>query len=196
MSGRSGWLRAQFGRAVRGLWPDHNPLRRTCDRVEAGIVGALIALFVVCAPLAAVFAARFAYDASLAAERAQQAKRHQVPAVLVDDASSAEYGATALAQWTAPDGAVRASEIIVRPGSKAGTAFRLWVDASGRLTGSPMRESDVAGNVVVVAVATVAAVGILLLGAGASAHLILGRKRLAAWDADWRATEPQWTHRC
>jgi hypothetical protein len=194
MSGRSSQLMVRIGRAVRGLWPNRNPLRRTTDRIEAGIVAALLALFMILTPMAAVFAGRFAYGASLRAERAQQAKWHQVAAVLVEDGASAEYGATAIAQWTTPSGEVRAAEITVPAGSKAGTTVKVWVDSAGRLTGSPMQGSDVAGNVIVATLGAVAAVGILLLSAGAAAHVILGRKRLAAWDADWRATGPQWTH--
>jgi hypothetical protein len=33
----------------------------------------------------------------------------------------------------------------------------------------------------------------MLLAAGQLAHFLLGRRRLAAWDAEWRATGPQWT---
>lgn len=36
--------------------------------------------------------------------------------------------------------------------------------------------------------------GLILLGAGFSVHVMLGRRRLAAWDADWQVTEPQWTN--
>jgi hypothetical protein len=33
----------------------------------------------------------------------------------------------------------------------------------------------------------------LLLFTGQLTHFLLGRRRLAAWDAEWRATGPQWT---
>jgi hypothetical protein len=35
--------------------------------------------------------------------------------------------------------------------------------------------------------------GLILLGAGFCVHVMLGRRRLAAWDADWQVTEPHWT---
>jgi hypothetical protein len=147
------------------------------------------------APLAAVLVGRSAHSASVAAERAQQARSYQVAAVLVDDAFTGEYGATALARWTAPDGAVRAGEITVQPGATAGSTVKVWVDRSGRITGSPMQGSDVTANVIVATAATVVAVGILLLTAGATAHHILASKRLVAWDEEWRATGPKWSHR-
>jgi len=37
------------------------------------------------------------------------------------------------------------------------------------------------------------AVGFIVLGAGLLAHAALGRRRRAAWDADWQVTEPHWT---
>ena len=37
------------------------------------------------------------------------------------------------------------------------------------------------------------ALGFILLCTGLVAHAVLGRRRLAAWDGDWQATEPQWT---
>jgi hypothetical protein len=41
-------------------------------------------------------------------------------------------------------------------------------------------------------VLTPLALGLILLGAGFSVHVMPGR-RLAAWDADWQVTEPHWT---
>jgi hypothetical protein len=45
------------------------------------------------------------------------------------------------------------------------------------------------------AAATLASIaaGLVLVCAGQLARSMLGRRRLAAWDADWQATEPQWT---
>lgn len=42
-------------------------------------------------------------------------------------------------------------------------------------------------------VLTPLALGLILLGAGFSVHVMLGRRRLAACDADWQVTEPRWT---
>jgi hypothetical protein len=43
-------------RLWRGLWPGRNPLRRTCDRVEAALAAGLLAAFLIAAPLLALFA--------------------------------------------------------------------------------------------------------------------------------------------
>jgi len=54
---------ARATRAVRGLWSDRNPLRRTMDRVEAIIMGGLVVAFLAGAPLAAIAAGHVAYSA-------------------------------------------------------------------------------------------------------------------------------------
>ena len=51
---------ARIVRGARGLWPDHNPLRRTIDRAEAAVVGMLAIIFLAGAPLAAATAGRLA----------------------------------------------------------------------------------------------------------------------------------------
>jgi hypothetical protein len=71
-------------RAVRGVWPDRNPLRRTLERVEAAILAGLAVAFLAGAPAAAVSAAHLA--AAIGARTAQaQRSWHQVPAVLLAD---------------------------------------------------------------------------------------------------------------
>ena len=104
-------------RAVRGLWPDRNPLRRAVDRVEAIIAGGLVAVFLAGAPLAAVAAGHAAYDVGSRAARAQQATWRQVPAVLAATAPAAgfrQYQVTVQASWTAPDG-TRHVGAVLRP---------------------------------------------------------------------------------
>jgi len=183
-------------RVVRGLWPDRNPLRRTLDRVEGVLVGGLAVAFLAGAPLAAVAAGHAAYSYGARAAHAQQAAWHQVPAVLL--AAAPMYGYTgyepvARARWTAPDGARRTGEVPAPPGAAAGSTVRVWVDAAGRLTGPPLRLLQVRDQAALVAIVAPVVLGLVLLWAGELARYLLGRRRLAAWEADWRATGPQWT---
>jgi hypothetical protein len=72
----------------------------------------------------------------------------------------------------------------------------VWVDASGHLTKAPpLRLAQVHEQAVLAAAAAAVALGYLLPCAGLLAGGLLARRRLAAWDADWRATEPRWTRR-
>jgi hypothetical protein len=65
---------AWAGRAVRGLWPDHNPLRRRLDRIEAAVVGGLVVAFLAGAPLAALTVERVVWHAASGAARAEQTR--------------------------------------------------------------------------------------------------------------------------
>ena len=189
---------ARAARAVRGLWPDRNPLRRTLDRVEAVVVGGLAVAFLAGAPLAAVVAGHAAYSIGSRTAHAQQAAWHQVPGVLLATAPVSGYGhyqATVLARWTAPNGTRHTGTIPVPPGARAGRTVMVWVDTAGRLTGPPLQLSQVRGQAALATMLTPIAVGFILLCTGALVHAVLGRQRLAAWDADWETTEPQWTRR-
>lgn len=189
----------RMSRLWRELRPDRNPLRRACDRAEAALLAALLAVFLVAVSLAAVIAGGRAYGAGLRAERAEQAARHPVPAVLLAAARERRhegYRPRVQARWTAPDGTPRSGRIIVPPGTPAGRTVSLWVDASGQPAGEPLEAADVIGRAIVTAlfVAVIAAVaaGSALLWAAALARWVLFRRRLAAWEAEWRAVGPRW----
>jgi hypothetical protein len=67
--------------------------------------------------------------------------------------------------------------------------------AYGNLAKAPLRLSQVNDRAMLAAVAASVALGCLLPCVGLLACGVLGRRRLAAWDADWQATEPRWTRR-
>ena len=184
-------------RAVRGLWPDRNPLRRTIDRAEAAVAGGLVIVFLAGAPLAAVAAGHAAYSIGSRTAHAQQAAWRQVPAVLLATAPAAgfhQFQVTVPARWTAPDGTPHTGTILSTPHAEAGTAVMVWVDAAGQPTsGPPLQLSQVRSQAALATVFTPLAVGFVLLCAGLTIHAWLGRRRLASWDTDWRVTEPHWT---
>jgi hypothetical protein len=187
---------ARATRVVRGLWPDRNPLRRTLDRVEGVVVGGLTVAFLAGAPLVAVTAGQAAYGIGARTAHAQQAAWHRVPAVLLADAPTFSYPVDqpiVRGGWTAPDGARRTGMVPAPPGASAGGTVPVWVDAAGRLTGPPLEPLQVRGQAVVAAILAPLVLGEVLLSAGLLAHYLLGRRRLAAWESDWRAVGPQWT---
>ena len=167
------------------------------DRVEAMVAGGLVVAFLAGAPLAAVVAGHAVYGAGSRAAHAQQATWRQVPAVLAATAPAAEfrqYQVTVQASWTAPDGTRHAGTVLAPPGTRAGRAVMVWLDAAGRHTGHPpLQLPQVRGQAALATMLTPLVVGYILLCAGLLAHAVLGRRRLAAWDADWQVTEPQWT---
>jgi len=107
----------------------------------------------------------------------------------------APYEAAVRARWTAPDGTRHTGTILVPQGATTGRAVWVWVDAAGRPTGPPLQISQVRRQAALAAALAPVVTGLVLLCAGQIAHGVLRRRRLAAWDADWRATGPQWTRR-
>lgn len=185
---------------VRRWWPDRNPLRRRWDRVEAAVVAVLIAAFLAGAPLAAIMAGAWASGAARHAQQSQQAALRQVPAVLVvaaPDPANAGYTADVVAQaratWTAPDGLHRAGDVLVTPGTRAGSRVKVWVNQAGQLTGPPLLNHQVTEQAVLAAVAAAALLGMLLAAAGLVVHRVLDVRRMAAWDDGWQAAGPRWS---
>ena len=188
---------ARAARAVRGLWPDRNRLRRTIDRIEAVVAGGLVVAFLAGAPLAAVAGGHAAYSSAARIAHAQQAAWHQAPAVLLATAPAAGYRqhqVSVPARWTAPDGTRHAGTVLASPGTRAGRVVMVWVDMAGWPTGGrPLRLSQARDEAELATMLAPLALGLILLGAGWLVHVVLGRRRLAAWDADWQVTEPHWT---
>jgi hypothetical protein len=180
------------------LLPDRNPLRRTLDRVETAIMAGLAVAFLAGAPLTAATADHIAGSIGSRTARAQQAARHHLPAVLLATAPTAGYPGylpQVRAAWTAPDGNRRTGAVPALPGQRAGSTVLVWADAAGRLTGPPLTMAQARGQAAMTAIVAAMTLGLVLWCAGELAHHLLGRRRLAAWDAEWRAIGPQWTTR-
>jgi hypothetical protein len=188
------------GRWLRGLRPDHNPLRRASDRAESAILALLLGAFLVGAPLLAVACGQWAGSAALKMAKTQHTARHQVTAVLTadtpDPAQTAYGGLMPVevpARWTTPDGITHAGKVFAPAGDKAGSLVSIWIDAAGHQTTAPMRASDASSQRALAALLAPVALGMVLLGAWSLARRILDKRRMAAWDADWQATGPRWT---
>jgi hypothetical protein len=67
----------------------------------------------------------------------------------------------------------------------------VWLDAAGRVTGPPPNNSP--AGAVVAAVMALAAMTLALLITLRLIRHFLDRRRLAAWEAAWRAVGPRWT---
>jgi hypothetical protein len=71
----------------------------------------------------------------------------------------------------------------------------VWTNAAGQLSDPPLQEAQVASRAQLARVFAVVVLAITLLAAGTLAHLVLDRRRLAAWGADWLAKGPDWSRR-
>ncbi len=192
----------RLGRLVRGRRPDRNPLRRASDRVETAVLAVIVIAFLAAAPFVAQAVGGWAQTRAHDAQRTEQASRHQVPALVLRVTSGVQGGGAyaalesqAQARWTAPDGKVITGEIPIALGTAVGTTVRLWTTSDGQLAEPPLQDSQVAGDAALAGTVSVIALATLLAITGMLARRSLDKRRMAAWDAEWRATGPRWTTR-
>jgi hypothetical protein len=161
------------------------------------LVTVLVAAFVAGAPFAALATGAWVHGMAHRTHLAQEASRRQVTAVLLavsePPVSNEMLSWEAQARWKAPDGREVTQEIPVPSSVAAGGTLQVWTDLTGDFTTAPLLDSQVAEQALSAeVVGVIAPAGVLTL-AGALALWTLNRRRMAAWDADWQATGPNWT---
>ena len=184
-----------------GLGFDRNPLRRRTDRIEAAIRLATTILLLAAVPIAAIAVGRQADHLAVRHAQAQQAAEHQVAAVLlqqapatgVPDPYTSIQMTYVLARWQPPGQPSRTGQVLVTAGTPAGSMVTVWIDPSGAVTSPPPDHRAIASDVCIAAIVTCMVAILLLLESNALARRALDRRRLNAWDADWRATGPLWS---
>jgi hypothetical protein len=197
------WPGSCLTRLARWFGFDHNPLRRGTDRIEAVVRLVTVVLLVAAVPAAAVIAGQQADHLALNRARAQQAHDHLVTAVLLQNAPvtgipdpySSVQTAWVLARWQPPGQPARTGQVLAVAGARKGSTVRTWIDPSGAVTSPPMDHRDIAGDVCLAVVATCLVSWLLLLASGALVRRALDRRRLNAWEAEWRASGPMWSGR-
>jgi len=187
---RGRWLAARLGL-------DGNSLRRRSDRIAAFATVGLLAVFLVAAPIAAVFAGHWAYRWSVGQQQDQRSWR-EVTAVLLQKAPVEPgcfdaSGSWTLARWTPPGERARDGVIPVPAGMPAGSRVRIWLDRSGGWAGPPIGAQMVVVRVATAVTATIIMIATVLAAVASVGQWLLDRRRLAGWEADWNAVGPQWT---
>lgn len=183
-------------RLARALRPDRNPLCRASDRAEAWIRAGLVVTFLIGAPIAAVAVGLWTAHA---ADAGTSARPHAVQAVLLQPATAPKSRATAVhsarvlvkARWKNSDNSIRTGEVPAPLGTAAGASVTVWLDTAGRVTGPP--PSDSAAGPVLTAIMALATMTLVLLIALRLIARFLDWRRLATWEAAWRAIGPRWT---
>ena len=192
-----------LARLVRWLGLDRNPLRRGTDRTEAALRLVMIVLLVVAVPAAAVAAGRWADHRALHQAQAQRAASHLVTAVLLRDAPAIgipdPYTSVPTtwvpARWQPPGQPPRTGEVLAVAGAHKGSTVRTWIGPSGALTDPPLDHRIIVGDVCLAVVATCVLSWLVLLVTWVLTCRALDRRRLRAWEAEWRASGPLWSGR-
>lgn len=184
-------------RVIRGARLDRNPLRRGVDRLETCLLVGLFVLLAAGAPFAAQAAGHTSYLRGWHTRQEQLLARHQVQAVLTRDAGplsgySLSAYVLAPATWDSPGGGRRSGEVPAEPGSRAGTPVTVWTDGNGYLDSPPLAVSEIASQADAATTGVIVGSGVVYIVGAAVIRLLLNRRRMTAWDADWRVTAPTW----
>jgi hypothetical protein len=190
-------------RCARRLGLERNPLRRRTDRIEAVIRLAAVVLLLMAVPVAVIAVGLRADHLALRQANAQRAAERQVTAVLlrpaqptgVPDPYTSVQMTYVLARWQPSGQPPRSGQVLAPAGTRAGSTVTIWIDASGAVAFPPPDHRDIAGDVTIAAVVAALVTSLFVLGLNALARRALDHRRLQAWDAEWRATGPQWTGR-
>jgi hypothetical protein len=185
---------------ARRLVAGRNPLCRSWDRIEAVLLAVVVVAALATVPFA-VWVGGTVYDSGQHTVTEQVATRHQVAAVLLQDAPSGTEGENAVAtvsvpgRWQLPDGTERVGQVSAKPGTPAGTAVPTWIDGSGLPTAAPMTGEQVTWRAVSTGLATITGALLALAVAFRLVRWRLDRARWSWWEQEWERIEPRWTRR-
>jgi hypothetical protein len=190
-----------LARMARWLGFDRNPLRRGTDRVEAVLRLVLIILLVAVIPAAAVAAGRWADHQALHRAQLERATDRLVTAVLLENAPASGVPnpytsvqtAWVRARWQPPGQPSRTGAVQALIGARQGSTVRTWTDRSGAVTDPPMEHRVIAGYICFAVMITCVLSWLVLLAAILLVRRALDRRRLSAWEAEWRASGPLWS---
>ncbi|MEC3979680.1 Rv1733c family protein [Amycolatopsis sp. H20-H5] len=174
----------------RRLRPAGNPIAQVWDRIEAVLLLVLVGGGLLAVPFAAVTG-----TTSYRTELADAHHGHQ-PAtaitlaeaprpVVSSDGAGPVDGLTVAARWTDARGLSHRGDVLAAPGSPAGTAVRIWLDAKGASTLAPVTPvGAVFESLFLAGWVWFVPTAVLLLGYRLGRRL-LDRRRAADWDRAW-----------
>ena len=192
-----------LARLARWFGLDRNPLRRGTDRIQAALRLVTVVVLVAGVPAAAVAAGQRADHLALNRAHAQQATDRLVIAVLLQNAPATgipdPYTGVqmtwARARWQPPGRPPQAGQVLAVAGARKGSIVRTWTGPSGAVTSPPIGHRNIAAAVCLAVAGTCLVSWLVLLVAGTLARRALDRRRLNAWEAEWRASGPRWSGR-
>lgn len=187
---------------ARSAGLDGNPMRRRTDRVEALVRITVCLVLLVVTPVITWLIGREAYQDGVRIEREERARRHNVEAVLLQEATTspsaptAEPTVLATASWTVPGGEdTRTGWVPAKAGTTAGATIPVWVDSSGLPTSAPRPHDETVAQTAAIVVLVPLVTILIAIAAQLGIRAALDRHRLRQWQAAWLRVEPLWSGR-
>lgn len=179
-------------RVLRSVWPGANPLRRRTDWFEpCALVGVLLA--VVVAVILSITTAEAVLRTHLDEVRVEQATRHQVVATV--EGQVEEQGAmtrSVTVRWGLPPDPPRSATVRVPASAELGVTLPIWLGSDGQPVPPPKTRADATEASGTAGAGALLGCSIITAMVFGAARWWVGRRRLAAWEAEWAWVGPQW----
>jgi hypothetical protein len=186
-------------RLVSRLRRTRNPLRRRSDVIEAWLLPAAIAAFLVLGPLVGGGVASWIKGDTAAARQAQHSW-HRVSAVLLAAAPGpmmADDRASSLIVWTPAhwtwDGHRQHGRVPATAGTGAGSKVAVWLNPAGQVQRPPLTAAQAKDRVIVAVSMALIVLAVFLAALAWIIGRVLDWRRLAGWETAWLAVGPQWS---
>jgi len=168
--------------------------------IAAWLTPLAILIFVAVIPLAAALTSSVARSDNAAVARAMPTW-HVVTGRLLRSApgpAQTDHGANLWteevpARWTF-DGRQHTGAVPVVAGSRAGDLQKIYLNDGGRVQTPPLDAARLADRIDTVTFIVMGVIAMILLTLTGIARRFLDRHRLAAWESDWLAVGPRWSH--
>jgi len=175
-------------------------MARSSDRAEAALITLLVAIWLICLPIAAAGGSKLWANIA-GADRSQQ-QTYSTSAELLAPTEYSKFSvdgtplggtSSVQARWSGSNGVEETGSIQAADGLAAGTRVQIWLTQDGELTTAPVSGTTAAIQAVIVATVVWVGFGFLLGTILLAARRRLNKARFAAWEAEWRQVGPQWT---
>jgi hypothetical protein len=77
-------------------------------------------------------------------------------------------------------------------GASVGSTVKVWLNGAGNVQAPPLSAAGASNRILIAALFTLAVLTALLTTAALVIRWVLGRKRIASWEAGWLSVAPPW----
>jgi hypothetical protein len=189
------WLKLK-----RRMACDGNPLRRRSDVIAAWLTPVAVLIFIALIPVTATVTSSLSHAQNAAVARAMPTWHvvegrllRSTPGPAQTDNGGNLWNEVALAQWTF-QGHTHSGSVPALAGSQAGDRQKIYLNDAGQVQTPPLAPGQLADRTDTITFIVLSALAMVLLLLKAIARKILDSRRIAAWESDWLAVGPRWSH--
>lgn len=189
------WLKLK-----RRMACDGNPLRRRSDVIAAWLTPLVVLIFIALIPVTATVTSSLAHAQNAAVARAMPTWHmvegrllRSAPGPAQTDQGGNLWNEVVPAEWVF-QGHKQSGVVPVLAGSRAGDLQKIYLNKAGKVQTPPLDAAQLADRTDTITFIVLATLAVLLLVLKGITRRILDSRRIAAWESDWLAVGPRWSH--